>query len=187
MRRRLRLAHSLKRDIGPAAAYRHVDSPMSMTSPRTTLTSGQCAPLLHRSSAAPSSTLPQHRLRVFLRRDLRQGADYFANHASSQRRRAPLCRREMRSGARFDTWLASTSAAPKRRRGLCWRIRPWIPQRRDQRAYERHGQARPCAGSSLPIRIDRSPHDAVQIPTRACRCRGKRAFVVMQAKSNGSR
>jgi hypothetical protein len=43
-----RLAHSLKRDIGAAAAYRHVDSPVSMTSPRTTLTCGQSAPLLHR-------------------------------------------------------------------------------------------------------------------------------------------
>src|SRR5207247_1851537 len=32
-----RLAHSLKRDIGPVAANRRADSPMSMTSPRTTL------------------------------------------------------------------------------------------------------------------------------------------------------
>ena len=56
------------------------DSPMSMTSPRTTLTRGQYAPLLHRSSAAPHSTLPQRsRTPVFLRRDLRQRADYFAN------------------------------------------------------------------------------------------------------------
>src|SRR5439155_7805822 len=74
-----RLAHSLKRDIVPAAARRHADSPMSMTSPRTTLTCGQCAPLVHRSSAAPPSTLPQRSLRVFLRRDLRHRADYFAN------------------------------------------------------------------------------------------------------------
>src|SRR5207249_1420250 len=74
-------AHSLKRDIGPAAAYRHVDSPMSMTSPRTTLTSGQCAPLPHRSSAALPSTLPQRSTPVFLRRDLRQRADYFANQS----------------------------------------------------------------------------------------------------------
>ena len=54
---------------------------MSMTSPRTTLTRGQCAPLLHRSSAAPHSTLPQPSRPVFLRRDLRQWADYFANHS----------------------------------------------------------------------------------------------------------
>jgi hypothetical protein len=42
-----RLAHSLKRDIGRVAANRHADSPMSMTSPRTTLTCGQFAPLLY--------------------------------------------------------------------------------------------------------------------------------------------
>ena len=52
---------------------------MSMTSPRTTLTRGQYAPLLHRSSAAPHSTLPQRKPPEFLRRDLRQRADYFAN------------------------------------------------------------------------------------------------------------
>jgi hypothetical protein len=74
-----RHAHSLKRDIGAAAVNRRADSPMSMTQPRTTLTRGQFAPLLHRSSAAPHSTLPQFRRRVFLRRDLRQRADYFAN------------------------------------------------------------------------------------------------------------
>ena len=68
-----RLAHSLKRDIGPAAENRRADSPMSMTSPRTTLTRGQYAPLLHRSSAAPHSTLPQRSHPVFLRRDLRHG------------------------------------------------------------------------------------------------------------------
>ena len=45
----------------------------------TTLTHGHYAPLLHRSSAAPPSTLPQRRNPVFLRRDLRQRADYFAN------------------------------------------------------------------------------------------------------------
>src|SRR5438105_6413985 len=44
--------HSLKRDIGASATDRRDDSPMSMTSPRTTLTSGQCAPLLHRSPNA---------------------------------------------------------------------------------------------------------------------------------------
>jgi hypothetical protein len=52
---------------------------MSMTSPKTTLTRGQFAPLLHRSSAAPLSTVPQPKLAVFLRRDLRLRADYFAN------------------------------------------------------------------------------------------------------------
>jgi type II restriction/modification system DNA methylase subunit YeeA len=53
-----------------------------MTLPRTTLTRGQYAPLLHRSSAAPHSSLPQREARQprqFLRRDLRQRADYFAN------------------------------------------------------------------------------------------------------------
>jgi hypothetical protein len=83
-----RLAHSLKRYIGTLAYRQHIDSPMSMTSPMTTLTRGQCAPLLHRSSPAPHSTLPQRRINttaatsnypVFLRRDLRQQADYFAN------------------------------------------------------------------------------------------------------------
>jgi hypothetical protein len=54
---------------------------MSMTSPMTTLTRGQYAPLLLRSSAAPHSTLPQQNLPVFLRRDLRLRADYFANPA----------------------------------------------------------------------------------------------------------
>jgi hypothetical protein len=55
------------------------DSPMSMTQPMTTLTRGQCAPLLQRSSSAPRSTLPQ-RSSQFLRDDLRQArADYFAN------------------------------------------------------------------------------------------------------------
>jgi hypothetical protein len=74
-----RLAHSLKRDIGSVDANRRTDSPMSMTSPMTTLTRGQYAPLLHRSSAAPRSTSPQHVNNVFLRRDLRLRADYFAN------------------------------------------------------------------------------------------------------------
>jgi len=73
-----RLAHSLKRDIGPVAANRQTDSPVSMTSPRTTLTRGQNAPLPFRSSAAPLSTLPQHARPVFLRDDLRQRPDYFA-------------------------------------------------------------------------------------------------------------
>src|ERR1035437_2059317 len=44
---------------------------MSMTSPRTTLSSGQDAPLGYRSSAAPLSSLPQSRQAMFLRRDLR--------------------------------------------------------------------------------------------------------------------
>src|ERR1700674_3104301 len=72
------LAQSLKRDISSAAANHHADSPMSMTSPRTTLKRGQNAPLSDRSSAAPRSTLPQRSHPVFLRRDLRQGADYYA-------------------------------------------------------------------------------------------------------------
>ena len=74
-----RLAHSLKWDIGLMAANHQNDPPMSMTSP--TLTREQYAPLLHRSSAAPHSTLPQRSHRVFLRRDLRHKADYFANPA----------------------------------------------------------------------------------------------------------
>jgi hypothetical protein len=56
------------------------DSPMSMTQPMTTLTRGQCAPLLQWSSPASRSTLPQRRQGEFLRSDLRRGrADYFAN------------------------------------------------------------------------------------------------------------
>lgn len=81
-----RRAHSLKRDIGPSATNRRDDSPMSMTSPRTTLTRGQCAPLLYRSSPAPHSTLPQSPRSVFLRRDLRQKADYYANLALNRTR-----------------------------------------------------------------------------------------------------
>src|ERR1700686_5165082 len=51
---------------------------MSMTSPRTTLFRGHYAPLPDRSSAAPHSTLPQRSRPLFLRRDLRLRADYFA-------------------------------------------------------------------------------------------------------------
>ena len=74
-----RLAHSLKRDIGPAATNRHAGSPMSMTSPRTTLSRGHCAPLPDRSSAAPLTSVRQPRPSVFRRRDLRQWADYYAH------------------------------------------------------------------------------------------------------------
>ena len=74
-----RLAHSLKRGICPVAANHHADSPISMTSPRTTLKRGQYTPLPKRSSAAPHSTLPQRRHAVFLRRDLRRPTDYFAH------------------------------------------------------------------------------------------------------------
>ncbi|MEA3111142.1 MAG: hypothetical protein QOG58_941 [Caballeronia sp.] len=72
------LAHSLN---GKSAQClrRHADSPMSMTSPRTRLTRGHYAPLPDRSSAAPPSTLPQRSHPLFLRRDLRQRADYFAH------------------------------------------------------------------------------------------------------------
>lgn len=45
----------------------------------TTLTRGQNTPLLNRSSATPHFTLPLRELLVFLRRDLRHKADYFAN------------------------------------------------------------------------------------------------------------
>ena len=41
-----RLAHSLKRDSGTVAVNRRAASPMSMTSPMTTLTRGQYAPSL---------------------------------------------------------------------------------------------------------------------------------------------
>ncbi len=60
-----------------------------MTSPMTTLTLGHYAPLLHRSSPAPPSTLPQRRNPVFLRRDLRQRADYFANPAPRAGKSSP--------------------------------------------------------------------------------------------------
>jgi hypothetical protein len=52
---------------------------MSMTSPSTTTTREQFAPLLHRSSVAPHSTLPQTDHLVFLRDDLQPRPDYFAN------------------------------------------------------------------------------------------------------------
>src|ERR1700680_2539265 len=83
------LAQSLKQDISPAAANHHADSPMSMTSPRTTLKRGQNAPLSDRSSAAPRSTLPQRSHPVFLRRDLRQGADYHAHTPLDKARPLP--------------------------------------------------------------------------------------------------
>lgn len=54
-----RLVHSLKRDSGPTATNRNADSPISMTSPRTTLTLGHYAPLSNRYSAVPCPTLPQ--------------------------------------------------------------------------------------------------------------------------------
>jgi len=76
-----RRAHSLKRDIDRATANGLTDSPMSMTQPKTTLTRGQYAPLPYRSSAAPLPTLPQRDGIEFLRRDLRQRADYNANPA----------------------------------------------------------------------------------------------------------
>ncbi|MFZ1547748.1 MAG: hypothetical protein WAT12_11740 [Candidatus Nitrotoga sp.] len=44
----------------------------------TTLFLGQYAPLLFRSSVAPHSTLPHSESGVFLRRDLRHRADYYA-------------------------------------------------------------------------------------------------------------
>ncbi len=50
-----RLAHSLKRDIGLVAARRKADSPMSMTSPRTTLKYG------HNMHHCPIG-LPWHRI-----------------------------------------------------------------------------------------------------------------------------
>jgi hypothetical protein len=76
-----RQAHSLKRDIGQASQQRQANSPMSMTSPMTTLFLGQYAPLLFRSSVAPHSTLPHSESGVFLRRDLRHRADYYAIQA----------------------------------------------------------------------------------------------------------
>ena len=48
-----RLAHSLKRDTRSAVAHRPAGSPMSMTSPRTTLSFDHNAPLIHRPSAVP--------------------------------------------------------------------------------------------------------------------------------------
>ena len=81
----------------------------------------QYAPLLHRSSAAPHSTLPEPAHAVFLRRDLRQRADYFANLRSSQP--ATTCigvrshRRHNRSGDR----------QPKRWRCACRHPHPPLP------------------------------------------------------------
>jgi hypothetical protein len=50
-----------------------------MTSPRTTLTLGQSAPLLDRSSACATFHPATKEENMFLRRDLRPDADYFAN------------------------------------------------------------------------------------------------------------
>jgi hypothetical protein len=83
-----RRAHSLKRDIGSSARNRRDDSPRSMTSPRTTLTRGQCAPLLHRSSPAPHSTLPQRRHPCVSSARFAARADYFANPAVNRTRDA---------------------------------------------------------------------------------------------------
>ena len=52
---------------------------MSMALPRTTLTRGQQAPLLHRPCAAPRLSLLQLTRQEFLRRDLLQPAVCFAN------------------------------------------------------------------------------------------------------------
>ena len=68
---------------------------MSMTQPMTTLTRGQCAPLLHRSSPVARPTLPYlaRQRHVFLRNDLRRGrADYFANHSLNRTRYGRLCK-----------------------------------------------------------------------------------------------
>jgi hypothetical protein len=62
------LPQSLKRDV-------LADSPLSMTSPKTNLTRGHCAPLRYRPSPAPHSTLPHSRTR-FLRGVLRPRAEY---------------------------------------------------------------------------------------------------------------
>lgn len=86
-----RLAHSLKRDIVPAARYRQCDSPMSMMSPSNTLTREQYAPLLFRSYTALHSTVPQRSHHVFLRRDLRLRADYFVVQPSTRQGDAPTC------------------------------------------------------------------------------------------------
>lgn len=66
---------------------------MSMTQPMTTLTRGQCAPLLHRSLSAPRSTLPHSagQRHLFLRYGLRRGrADYFADFATANSWMAPV-------------------------------------------------------------------------------------------------
>ncbi len=79
-----RLDHSLKRDACAGAKWLGTGSPMSMTQPMTTLTRGQCAPLLLRSLPVLRSTMPYSadQCHVFLRNDLRRGrADYFANKA----------------------------------------------------------------------------------------------------------
>ena len=80
-----RFAHSLKRDTATEGISCRSGSPMSMTSPRTTLTRGHDAPLLHRSSAELHPTLPQHSRQVFLRRDLRLRADFFPNPSLKRR------------------------------------------------------------------------------------------------------
>jgi hypothetical protein len=52
---------------------------MSMTSPKTNLTRGHCAPVAYRSSPVSLSTLPQADAFVFLRRDFRADPGWVPN------------------------------------------------------------------------------------------------------------
>jgi hypothetical protein len=71
------LAHSLKRDIVPAAIHRY-DSPISLTSPMTTLLSGQNAPLTDRSSQRRFLLCHNARYLCFFGAICGTRADYFA-------------------------------------------------------------------------------------------------------------
>ena len=82
-----RLAHSLKRDVEPVAANRQIDSPVSMTSPRTTLTRGQYRCTIAQSvfRGATSNIATAQAPRVSSARFAAQ-ADYFANPAFERTR-----------------------------------------------------------------------------------------------------
>jgi len=69
--------------------------------------------LLHRPFAAPHSTLPQYGRTVFLRRDLRQRADYFADSSQLFERSAPQARAvSFATGHEIEQTQGSRCAAP---------------------------------------------------------------------------
>ena len=92
--------------------HRHCDSPMSMTSPRTNLTRGHCAPVAFRSSPVPHSTLPQRKSTVFLRRDLRHLADWAPNQ--SFERTCPRRLRRLAPAAQLQRWAPGSSTSASR-------------------------------------------------------------------------
>ena len=129
-----RLAHSLKRDIVPAAIFRQYDSPMSMTSPRTTLIYGQDAPLAYRSSAAPHSTVPQRQPFVFLRRDLRHPGRLLRSYAVGRDSHPPPAQAGARESEREDQFC-----------------KPLLPAMQERLFYQRHYRLKPPPSGGFRI------------------------------------